>query len=162
MAIELPEANIIASQMDDVLRGKTITQANLCEECASLIKQGFIHIDPESLTGQRIEGVSSKGKWIFVHFFGGLYLLMALETGGSILFHAALEDLPEKYHLMLNFDNGNNLTVWITGWGFAKVVREEAIKSNRYPGKLGLSPLDDHAFTLQAFDNILSSRKDTI
>lgn len=162
MAIELPEANIISSQMDDVLKGKTVFRARLCDKCASLIQQGFIHIDPDSLTGHRIEGVSSKGKWIFVHFSRGLYLLMALETGGKILYNQNLDYTPEKYHLMLEFEDGTNLTVWIIGWGFAKIVREEALEANRYPGKLGISPLDKNTFTQQAFDSILGSRKDTI
>ncbi len=162
MSIELPEAYIISNQMDKILKEKTITSVLISGECASLIRQGFIRINPENLQEHKILGVISKGKWIFVQLSHGLYLLLALETGGKILFHNNHEAAPQKLHIRLDFDDGAKLSVWIVGWGFAKVVQEDALEADRYPGKLGLSPIDEKEFTQNAFENILSCRKDTI
>jgi formamidopyrimidine-DNA glycosylase len=162
MAIELPEAFVISNQMDKVLQGKTTHKVHVSRECASLIRQGFIRVDPETLKDHKILGVTSKGKWIFVRFSDGFYLLLALETGGKILFHEDPETVPQKFHIRLDFDDGSALTVWIVGWGFAKIVRDDALEADRYPGKLGLSPIDEEGFTQQTFEAILDCRKDTI
>jgi formamidopyrimidine-DNA glycosylase len=162
MAIELPEAYGIAHQMDNVLVGKTIIAAYLSQESASLIRQGFIQVEPANLTSLNVKDISSKGKWIFVHLSSDIYLLLALETGGQILFHKNQQDAPRKYHLKLVFEDNTALTICVVGWGFIKVVREDALERDRYPGKLGLSPVDEQAFTQQAFYRILESRKDTI
>ena len=162
MAIELPEAYVISNQMHKILQGKTITTVHVSKECESLIRQGFIRVDPDSLVKRKILGVSTKGKWIFVQFSEGNYLLLALETGGKILFHNNPDPAPKKFHIRLDFDDGTMLSVWIVGWGFAKVVPEDALEADRYPGKLGLSPIDEERFTQQAFDTILGGRKDTI
>jgi formamidopyrimidine-DNA glycosylase len=162
MAIELPEAFVISNQMDKVLRGKTTNSVHVSQECASLIRQGFIRVDPDTLKDHMILGVTSKGKWIFVQFSDGDYLLLALETGGKILFHNNPETVPQKFHIRLDFADGSALTVWIVGWGFAKIAREDALEADRYPGKLGLSPIDTEGFSQQAFEAILDCRKDTI
>jgi formamidopyrimidine-DNA glycosylase len=162
MAIDLPEAYVIAHQMDGVLVRKTILAAYLSEESASLVRQGFIHVEPTNLSGLKVMDISSKGKWIFVHFTGECYLLLALETGGKILFHNDEQDAPTRYHLKLVFEDHTALTIWIVGWGFVKVVPEDALERDRYPGRLGLSPIDEQMFTQQAFNQILDSRKDTI
>jgi formamidopyrimidine-DNA glycosylase len=162
MAIELPEAFIISNQLDRVIKRKVVTRIHISNECTSLINQGFIRVEPHSLDGIAIINTTSKGKWLFIQFIGGRYLLLALETGGKILFHESLEAAPSKYHLWLEFEDGSALTIWMVGWGFAKVVHEDCLEADRYPGKLGLSPIDEKSFTLEAFNQILSSRKDTI
>lgn len=162
MALELPEAYGIALQMDGVLVGKTIKTAYLSRESASLARQGFVHLEPTNLSGLKVKDISSKGKWIFVHFTGECYLLLALETGGKILFHKDGQIAPTKYHLKLVFEDNTALTIWIVGWGFVKVVQKDALERDRYPGRLGLSPIDEQTFTQQVFNHILESRKDTI
>jgi formamidopyrimidine-DNA glycosylase len=162
MAIELPEAFIISNQLDRIIKRRVVARIHISDLCASLIHQGFIRVEPHSLDGLTIINATSKGKWLFIQFIGGIYLLLALETGGKILFHETLKETPTKYHLMLEFEDGSALTIRIVGWGFAKVVQEDCLEAERYPGKLGLSPIDEKTFTMEAFDQILSSRKDTI
>jgi formamidopyrimidine-DNA glycosylase len=160
MAIELPEALTIARQMDGELRGKRIERVHLGEACASLIRQGFVNLHEVDVSHTTVEWVTSKGKWIFVHLQPGMVLLFALETGGKILYHIGPES-PEKFHVRLDFGDGAYLTEQVVGWGWAKAFPEGEPERQRYPGRLGLSPINGEEFTMEAFDAILDrgSRK---
>lgn len=155
MAIELPEAVNLAKQMNHELSGKTIKHMHLTDDCASLIGQGFVNLDKKDLDSHKIVSVSSKGKWIFIKLEPPTYLLFALETGGKILYHKSGESLPDKFHVKLDFGDDTFLTVRILGWGFAKALTEDELEATKYPGKLGLSPIDDSEFTLESFSGIL-------
>jgi len=111
MAFELPEATTVARQMHAVLQGKRIGSARLHAESASLIRQGFINLHGVSLAREAVREVASKGKWIFVHLESGLTLCIALESGGTILYHAGNETLPYRFHVLLGFTDGNLLSV---------------------------------------------------
>jgi formamidopyrimidine-DNA glycosylase len=154
MAFELPEAATVARQMQEVLRGKRIGSFQLNAESASLIRQGFINLHGVSLARETILDVSSKGKWIFVLLESGLTLCIALESGGTILYHGGNETLPYRFHVLLGFSDGNLLSVRVLGWGFVKAIPQAEIEQQRYPGRLGISPLDE-AFTFEAFCRIL-------
>ena len=155
MAFELPEAMTVATQMDSELRGATIQRIHLAERCASLIKQGFINLHEVDIARTRVKSVESKGKWIFVRLDREMNLLFALETGGKLLLHRGPEPPLEKFHVRLEFENGSFLTEQIVGWGWAKAVQEDELELHRYPGKLGLSPVDSDAFTFVALCAVL-------
>lgn len=158
MAFELPEALTVARQMQEAVAGKEIVAAYL-ENCESLIRQGFVNRTPDAfaaaLAGRTIDSVHAGGKWIFVKVDPGLFLLLALETGGKVLYHRTPATLPRKLHVQLDLSDGSYLTEQIVGWGWAKVVREEELTGERYPGRLGLSPLHEEAFSLDAFRGVL-------
>jgi formamidopyrimidine-DNA glycosylase len=156
MAFELPEAVTVAHQLNVELKGKTINDVRLSAACVSLIEQGFINLHTVRLTGRKVVSISSLGKWINIRLEPEIYLLFALETGGKILFHSNQTDLPDKYHVRLDFDDWSYLTVQITGWGWAKGMLAEELETSRYPGRPGLSPLDETTFTLPAFTRILA------
>jgi formamidopyrimidine-DNA glycosylase len=99
--------------------------------------------------------VFSKGKWIFTIFEPDLYFLVALESGGKILFHREKGEAPLKFHVMLEFGGGSVLSIWILGWGFAKAAWGGELDTLAYPGKLGLSPFDTQEFTESAFAAVL-------
>ncbi len=153
MAVELPEAVTLARQMHDVLKGKQIAEVHLDKRCDSLVKQGFVNLPQVDLAGRVIKQVTSKGKWIYLRLKPDLYLLLALETGGKFLFHPKGEPPPEQYHVMLEFADASSLTEHIVGWGWAKAVKDSEVE--RYPGKLGLSPVDGQRFTYEKFSRIL-------
>jgi formamidopyrimidine-DNA glycosylase len=155
MAIELPEARTLATQMNEVLPGKVIARLHVSDECASLIRQGFVNVRPADVTGKVIGAVTSQGKWIFLKLEPDAYLLFALETGGKILFHRSPQSVPERLNLRFDLSDGSALSVRIVGWGFAKAVLERELKAQRYPGHLGLSPLDAEEFTPARFSALL-------
>jgi formamidopyrimidine-DNA glycosylase len=154
MAVELPEAFLLARQMNGALVGKVIECVHL-NQCDSLIGQGFINLHEVDVTGRVIESVTAKGKWIYVKLVPDVYLLFALETGGKLLYHPGEAPPPGKFHVQLDFADGSYLTEQIVGWGWAKAVREDEVERHRYPGKPGLSPIDDQTFTFAAFNRVL-------
>jgi formamidopyrimidine-DNA glycosylase len=155
MAMDLPEVLRIAPQMDKVLQGRTIVAIHLSDKCASLIRQGFTNLHKVDLTGKTISSVTPRGKWMFLKLEPDLLLLFALETGGKLLYHPDGTSLPKKFHVRIEFDDGSFLTEQIVGWGWAKAVREDELELERYPGRIGVSPVDSETFTPQRFSEIL-------
>jgi formamidopyrimidine-DNA glycosylase len=155
VAFELPEAYNVARQMESALFSRRLLEAKLSPACASLVRQGFINLADYDLSGRKVDTVFSKGKWIFTKFEPDLYFLVALESGGKILFHPAKGEAPSKFHIWMEFEGGSALTIWILGWGFARAAWTEELDTLTYPGKLGLSPLDALEFTESAFAAIL-------
>ena len=154
MAFELPEALTLAKQMNAELAGKTIEHVHLADECAGLIRQGFVNLQQVNLAGTTIRSVTSKGKWVYIRLEPDWYFLLALESGGKVLYHPSQESVV-KFHVKLDFSDGSCLTVRIVGWGFAKAVKESELEAQRYPGKLGLSPVDEKEFSYQNFCAVL-------
>jgi formamidopyrimidine-DNA glycosylase len=154
MAIELPEAHRLAQQMDAALKGKSVVHVRVPERAASLIRQGFINLHTTALEGVTVSGAQARGKWIFVALEPGWYLLLALETGGKILYHPEGAPGQTKAQVQIDFDDGSALAVHIVGWGFAKAVRRRDLDQETYPGRLGISPVDEN-FTPQALARLL-------
>lgn len=155
--MDLPEAKKLAAQMNEELRGKTIDGAHL-KNYASLLRMGFINPKPDDLEARlakkSIDSATAKGKWIFVKLKPEMHLLLG-EITGKVLYHNSQDTLSDKYHLRLDFADNTHFTVWISFLGFILVVTDDELKKRKYPGKLGLSPIDDNEFTFQAFNDIL-------
>ncbi len=162
MAFELPEAVTVARQMDRAFNGKTIQHVTLSEDCASLIRQGFVNLDRVDLAGKTIGPVTSQGKWIFMRLGPDWFLLFALESGGKILYYPSGADRPEKFRVLVEFISGQMMAVHIQGWGFARAARESDLPDLSYPGKLGVSPLDDAQFSSEEFNRLLERNQNKI
>jgi formamidopyrimidine-DNA glycosylase len=156
MAIELPEAQRLAQQIDAALKGKDIAGVLVPERAAALVRQGFINLHTTVLARTTVAGAYSRGKWIFVGLEPGRLLLFALETGGRLLYHPTGFSGPATYQARIDFTDGACLTVHIAGWGFAKTVLRRELAQETYPGKLGISPLDDF-FTLSMLGSMLDN-----
>lgn len=154
MAFEFPEATTVARQMHAQLTGKQIVVMRLSPQCDSLIRQGFVNLDRVALAGRRILSVDSRGKWIFTHLDSHQVFLIALESGGQVRYFSPGEDAG-KFHVLLDLDDGSVLVVRVIGWGFVKAVHEDQVETERYPGKLGVSPLDPEAFSFDCFNELL-------
>jgi formamidopyrimidine-DNA glycosylase len=118
VSIELPEAYILARQMDEALRGKQV-RSYMLKDYEKLLRVGFINKnigDFDGLVGRTVEGVASRGNTIRVRMDGGMNLLLAPEYGGVILFQADDTDVL-KFHLRLDFSDGNVLTARLTSMG---------------------------------------------
>jgi len=84
MGIELPEALILAKQMNEELKGKIIDRAHL-KDYASLFRMGFINLEPNDfearLVKKSIDSVTAKGKWISVALKPDMRLLLGENDG---------------------------------------------------------------------------------
>ena len=126
MSIELPEAQIFATQMNDVLKGKKVKSYDL-QDVERMIKIGFINkniFDFKDLIDRTILGVTSRGNTIRVKLDEGMNLLIGPEYGGLIRYHEGGDKVP-KYHLRLDFTDGAKLTTRITSMGLIYAVKDE-------------------------------------
>jgi formamidopyrimidine-DNA glycosylase len=155
MAIEFPEATVIGRQMQEVLPGREIERVHVHERCASLIGQGFINLQQVSLAGRRIAAVTSGGKWICVWLEPDMVLLLALETGGKLLYHPGATSLPASFHVRLDLEGDSFFTEQIVGWGWARAVTRDELPQQRYPGRLGATPLAEKGFSPDTLGTIL-------
>lgn len=139
---ELPEITLLARQMQAELAGKTIDGVEVSQpKCLNVPPEVFA----QALTGARILGVTSRGKWLFVEMDRG-WLLLNLGMGGEILL-VSRSTLPEKHRLVLDFTDSTGLSVNFWWFGYAHYVRpgelgHHGMTAGIGPNALGLTPDD--------------------
>ena len=128
MSIELPEARILADQLDEALSGKTVKSYDL-KDVERMLRIGFINKDIlefNDLIGKTVEGATSRGNVIRVRLTDAMNLLLAPEYGGVVSFLPEGANVP-KYHLRLDFTDGSKLTTRITSMGLIYAVKDESL-----------------------------------
>jgi len=161
MSIELPETRILAEQMNKELRGKRIWHYHL-RDCERLQKTGFINKDTKAfdqLVNREVESVTSRGNAILVKLDSKMNIILAPEYGGEIFYHSYETEVPEKYHLRIDFRDKTVLTVRFTSMGGVRVLKDDEL-TNSYVYKRDfnpqmLSPLDEN-FTSERFSELLA------
>jgi formamidopyrimidine-DNA glycosylase len=161
MSIELPEARILAEQMNNELYGKRIGGYHL-RDCERLQKIGFINKDTKAfgqLVNKKVESVTSRGNAILVKLDGKMNIILAPEYGGEIFYYSCETGVPEKYHLRIDFCDKTVLTVRFTSMGGARVLKDDELSSSyvfkRDFNPQMLSPVDDN-FTFERFSKLLA------
>ncbi|UCH38256.1 MAG: hypothetical protein JSV76_03635, partial [Candidatus Bathyarchaeota archaeon] len=163
MSIELPEAMILARQMNEKLQGKRIQSYHL-QKYERLQRIGMLNPDLSvfnHLTNTTIIQVFSRGNTIRVFLDHAWNLLIGPEYGGQIRYHAAETTRLTNYHLKLEFDDATALTVHLTSMGLIFVVSDEGLDQlylvRRDFDKQKLDPLDS-SFTLERFTERLTAQ----
>ena len=128
MSIELPEARILAEQLNETIVGKIIQGYDL-QDVERLMRIGFVNKDLsdfDSIIGKTVENVVSRGNAVKVSLNGSMNVLLAPEYGGVISY---VEDgkVP-NYHLKMMFRDGSILTVRITSMGVIQAVPDKRLK----------------------------------
>lgn len=162
MSVELPEARILARQMNEELPGKMIESCR-AKDYERMQRIGFMNRDIDDyqrLVDGKVESVASRGNSILVRLDNGMNLFIAPEYGGRILYHESGATAPEKYHLRIGFTDGTALTVRITSMGVIQAVDDEGLENSYvyrrdFSGKL--SPAEED-FTLNRFSGLLKER----
>jgi formamidopyrimidine-DNA glycosylase len=160
MSIELPEAKILAEQMNKELKGKRINNHHL-RDYERLQKIGFMNRDIKAfdqLVGRKVESVTSRGNAIRMRLDGKLNLILSPEYGGEVFYHSHGATVPEKFHLRIDFSDGTALTVRLTSMGGIHVFKDNELE-NSYMFKRDfnpeiLSPVDE-TFTFSKFSKLL-------
>jgi len=163
LSIELPEAQILAAQMNKELLGKQIQTSQL-QDYQRLQRIGFINKALSAfvqLNRGRIESVVSRGSVIRVKLDNGMNLILAPEYGGKILYHTKEKTVPAKVHLKLHFTDDTALTVALTGMGIIKALKVSELEDS-YVYKRDFSatpsPTDEAEFTFERFSKGLSDK----
>lgn len=162
MSVELPEATILAKQMNTELAGKEVAACNL-QNCANYQHLGFINTylsDFDRLVTHKIEGAVSRGNTIRLKLDGSMNLILAPEYGGIILFHKKGAALPKKYTLKLCFTDETSLTDTLTGMGIIQALTDAELSGSyvyRRDFSATASPLDAD-FTFERFRSDLARK----
>jgi len=160
MSIELPEAKILAEQMNEELQGKRIKPYHL-QNHEKLQRIGMINKDNRSfdqLVNGKIESVISRGNVIRLKLNNGMNLILGPEYGGKIFYHTSKKTVPSKFHLKVDFNDDTALTVRLNSMGLINAVKDGDLeRSYVYKRDFNpdvLSPIDEE-FTFQRFSKLL-------
>jgi formamidopyrimidine-DNA glycosylase len=161
MSIELPEAKILADQMNIELKGKCIKSYRL-RDCEKLQKIGFINKDTKSfdqLVNREVESVTSRGNAIRLKLDEEMNIILSPEYGGEIFYHSHVTMLPEKFHLRIDFCDKTALTVRFTSMGGMRVLKDAELM-NSYVFKRDFNPeilsAVEEDFTFERFSKLLA------
>ena len=160
MSIELPEAHIFATQMNEALKAKKVKSYDL-RDIERMMKIGFIkNVDDfDDLVDRTVLDVTSRGNTIRVRFDDGVNLLIGPEYGGIIRYIEGGDEVP-KYHLRLDFTDGTRLTTRITSMGIISSVRDENLDQSylyRRDFLGGVSPTSGE-FTFERFHEFMHDK----
>ena len=162
MSIELPEAKILAEQMNKELRGKRVKTYQL-QDYERLQKIGFINKDIKAfyqLVNREVESAISRGNAIRVKLNKEVNIILCPEYGGEIFYYSDEKTIPEKFHLKMDFCGNTALTVRLTSMGGIYVLKDNDLM-NSYVFKRDfnseiLSPIDKE-FTFERFSKLLAN-----
>jgi formamidopyrimidine-DNA glycosylase len=153
--IELPEALVIARQMDKELSGKRIVHG---DRGNSSHKFAFSNGSSEEYAaifkGKTVGHSGSHGMSTLTEI--GQDHTLVLGCGGErILLHSPGAKLPKKYQLLLQFKDGMSLTVTVSGWGNTLLLPSAEADQHNHVQKDRITPLDE-AFTLDYFQQLFA------
>ena len=153
---ELPEYLTLSRQFDATLKGLSIQQAELGNTPHKFVWYNRSREEFSSLMqGKRIGVTQVRGRWMCTQVEPG-YVLVLGECGGKVLYHEARNALPQKYHLMVRFEDGGALTVMTTMWGAMELYAEGEELERPYIKDMRPTPVDA-AFTLDYFEGLVDA-----
>ena len=151
---ELPEYTILAKQINKTLIGKTIKKGNLGNSPHKFV---WYNRKPEEFTkltrGKIVGEARVQGRWLIVPLEPGYNLVLG-ECGGKILYHPAGSELPEKYHLWLEFEDGSSFTVTTQMWGAMELFEAGKEQERQYIKGMHVTPVEK-AFTFKYFSGLI-------
>ncbi len=155
---ELPELVILARQFDTTLKGKVITQGVLGNSPHKFVWYNQTHEEfAQLMENKRIGSTTVKGRWLFVNIEPG-YVMVLGELGGKIYHHTSMEKAPDKYHLLLKFKGGSQLSVIIQMWGAIELYKKGDELKREYVKDMNPTPADN-SFTYTYFEKLINKIK---
>jgi len=153
---ELPEYMTLATQINQTLKGKVIGKGSLGNSPHKFVWYNRTHEEFEALTAGKIIGEAyPKGRWLSVPVEPG-YVLVLGECGGKAHYHPAGTKMPEKYHLLLSFEDGSAFTVTTQMWGAMELYEKGEEQKRDYIKDMRPVPLAPE-FTFDYFAALLDT-----
>ena len=151
---ELPELITLAKQMNDTLKGKTISRGQLGNRPHKFVWYNRDHGEFEQLTHGKVVGTAwAKGKWLFIPLEPG-YVLLLGECGGKVLYHPPNSRMPKTYHLHIAFDDDSFLTMMTQMWGAIELYEQGEEQNREYVKDMRPTPTEP-TFTFDYFNALL-------
>ncbi|MCR4428402.1 MAG: Fpg/Nei family DNA glycosylase [Caldiserica bacterium] len=153
---ELPEIWNLARQMDETLRGKRIAKVEIKQpKCLNLPPEDFQKL----LVDKEVQGASSRGKWVFLKLSPGVTFLLNLGMGGEVLYFKDEKNLPQKYRLRVDFQDGSLMVINFFWFGYAHALGDQELPEHFPTAVLGMDPMKEGEFTLLNFKKLLKGKK---
>jgi formamidopyrimidine-DNA glycosylase len=153
---ELPELLTIAKQMNTVLPGKTVARGRLGNSPHKFVWYNRSPEEFTELTHSKTVGQAwVEGRWLFLPLEPG-YLLTFGELGGKLLYHASGPRTPEKYHLLVQFDDDTALSSFTQMWGAMELWERGQERQRAYIKDMRITP-DSPGFSWEYFDGLLDT-----
>ena len=146
---ELPEVETIKNELLPHVLGRTIKSVDVYWE--KMVKQPSVKEFRARITGEKITGLSRRGKYLFFHLSGGDVLVMHMKMTGSLLVNPSDARFTRA---VLHLDNG----VAVHFWDLRKFGKMWLDKdASAVVGQLGPEPLDAD-FTPDVLAELLHNR----
>lgn len=156
---ELPECVTLARQMSETLRGKTVERGRLGNSPHKFVWYNRKPAEFERLTkGKTVGTAAAKGRWMLVPLEPD-YMLVLGECGGRLLYHEPGADLPTKYHMLLQFEDGSALSVTTQMWGAMELFEQGEERERKYIKGMRRTPVDKE-FTFAYFTRLVDELVD--
>ena len=151
---ELPEYTILAKQINQTLVGKIIKKGNLGNSPHKFVWYNRKHEEFTRLTRAKTVGQARvQGRWLIVPLEPGYNLVLG-ECGGRMLYHPAGSELPDKYHLWIEFEDGSSFTVTTQMWGAMELFKAGEEQERQYIKGMRVTPMEK-AFTFKYFSGLI-------
>jgi formamidopyrimidine-DNA glycosylase len=151
---EIAEYTVLAEQINTTLTGKTIREGSLGNSPHKFVWYNRTHEEFTELTAGKIVGQARvQGRWMSIPLEPG-YVLLFGECGGKILFHPAGAPLPEKYHLLIRFEDGSAFSSTTQMWGAMELYEAGMEQERQYVKDMRPTPLDS-TFTFDYFNSLV-------
>jgi formamidopyrimidine-DNA glycosylase len=151
---ELPELTTLARQINETLQGKVIQKGQLGNSRHKFV---WYNRKPEEFAlltrGTTVGEAHVKGRWLFVPLEPG-YVLLLGELGGTVRFHSAGAELPQKYHLFLRFEDDTAFTVMTQMWGAMELYESGQEMERKYVKDMKPTPVEQE-FTFDYFRGLI-------
>lgn len=151
---ELPEYTVLAKQINKTLVGKRIKRGQLGNSPHKFV---WYNRKPEEFThltcGRVVGKARVHGRWLIIPLEPGYNLVLG-ECGGKILFHPAGTELPAKYHLWIEFEDGSSLTVTTQMWGAMELFEAGKEQERQSIKGMRATPVE-RAFTFKYFSRLM-------
>ncbi|MDP2671009.1 MAG: DNA-formamidopyrimidine glycosylase [bacterium] len=106
---ELPEVELIRSQLDEEVIGKFITEAVFDSENGNSLKLRQTRDLEEILPGKKILKARRRGKYLFLSLTDGYHLMFHLKMTGRLLLRERNSPIDEYLRLTVKLDDGREL-----------------------------------------------------
>jgi formamidopyrimidine-DNA glycosylase len=151
---ELPEYSVLARQINETLRGKTVHTGSQGNSPHKFVWHNRTDEEFARLVKGKIVGEAFvRGRWLFIPLEPGQILLLG-ECGGKLLFHQPGSAWPKKYHLSVEFTDGSFLTATTQMWGAMELYETDAVWNRQYIKDMRPIPTDPE-FTPEYFHHLV-------
>jgi formamidopyrimidine-DNA glycosylase len=147
---ELPEVETIKNELLPHVLNRTIQRVDIYWD--KMVKQPPVEEFRRRLVGQKITGLTRRGKYLFFHLSGGEVLVMHMKMTGSLVINP---DDTKFARAVLHLDNGTSV-YFHDPRKFGKMWLEKS--PDAVIKQLGPEPLDEN-FTMKTLGDILAKHK---